>query len=166
MKKAFYTFETDVSPSFYLCLGATWLMPLDCSKGRNNSWWRKYREREFAYRGVELNNTAQDSVSVENALYADPRLSEVAVVGVPDKRLGELVAAVVSVKSAFRGQVTEKYLIAVAAKTFVSGFQINFIVSTNRDDSLPRFAVPVMIVTRNEPFGTCSCFSDGSAFLT
>ncbi|KAG5636318.1 hypothetical protein H0H81_008432 [Sphagnurus paluster] len=34
-----------------------------------------------------------DSVSVENALYRDPRVLEAAAVGVPDERLGELVAA-------------------------------------------------------------------------
>ncbi|KAF9012333.1 hypothetical protein BDQ17DRAFT_1343710 [Cyathus striatus] len=75
-----------------------------------------------------------DSVSVENALYADPRVLEAAAVGVPDERLGELVAAVVSVKPPFQGRVTEAMLIAQAR---------------NR---LPRFAVPVMIVISNHPF--------------
>ena len=32
---------------------------------------------------------------MENAFYADPRVLEVAAVGVPDRRLGEVVAAVV-----------------------------------------------------------------------
>jgi acyl-CoA synthetase (AMP-forming)/AMP-acid ligase II len=50
-------------------------------------------------------------VSVENALYADPRILEAAAVGVPDERLGELVAAVVSVKPAYQGHVTEAALI-------------------------------------------------------
>ncbi|KNZ77743.1 2-succinylbenzoate--CoA ligase [Termitomyces sp. J132] len=74
-----------------------------------------------------------DSVSVENALYRDSRILEAAAVGVPDDRLGELVAAVVSVKSAYRGSVTEASLIRLAKKY------------------LPRFAVPVMIVVFNEP---------------
>lgn len=69
-----------------------------------------------------------DSVSVENALYSDDRILEAAAVGVPDERLGELVAAVVSIKPAFRGQVTEAGLILQAQK------------------SLPKFAVPVMVV--------------------
>jgi len=69
-----------------------------------------------------------DSVSVENSLYSDDRILEAAVVGVPDVRLGELVAAVVSIKPAFRGQVTEAGLILRAQK------------------SLPKFAVPVMVV--------------------
>lgn len=69
-----------------------------------------------------------DSVSVENALYSDDRILEAAAVGVPDKRLGELVAAIVSIKPAFRGQVTEAELILRAQK------------------SLPKFAVPVMVV--------------------
>jgi acyl-CoA synthetase (AMP-forming)/AMP-acid ligase II len=60
-----------------------------------------------------------DSVSVENAIYEDSRVAEVAAVGVPDKRLGELVAAVVSIKSAFGRQVSERELIAVARKKFV-----------------------------------------------
>ncbi|KAF8913879.1 hypothetical protein CPB84DRAFT_1757805 [Gymnopilus junonius] len=76
-----------------------------------------------------------DSVSVENALYSDNRVLEVAAVGVPDKRLGELVAAVVSIKPTFHGKVTEATLVSVARK------------------SLPKFAVPVMILVQNEPFG-------------
>ncbi|KAF4623121.1 hypothetical protein D9613_001373 [Agrocybe pediades] len=75
-----------------------------------------------------------DSVSVENAIYADERVLEVAAVGVPDKRLGELVAAVVSVKPAYHGKVTEALLIELART------------------SLPKFAVPVMILVQNEPF--------------
>ncbi|GLB37044.1 putative AMP-binding enzyme C-terminal domain [Lyophyllum shimeji] len=74
-----------------------------------------------------------DSVSVENALYKDPRVLEAAAVGVPDERLGELVAAVVSIKPAFQGSVTETALIALARK------------------HLPRFAVPVMIVVLDRP---------------
>jgi acyl-CoA synthetase (AMP-forming)/AMP-acid ligase II len=74
-----------------------------------------------------------DSVTVENALYADARVSAAAVVGVPDRRLGELVAAVVVTRPAFHGQVTEVELILAARKR------------------LPKFAVPVMVVVRSEP---------------
>jgi acyl-CoA synthetase (AMP-forming)/AMP-acid ligase II len=58
-------------------------------------------------------------VSVENALYADPCVSEAAAVGVPDPRLGELVAAVVSVRPDNRDRVTEAGLIALAEKRCV-----------------------------------------------
>ncbi|TFK26460.1 acetyl-CoA synthetase-like protein [Coprinopsis marcescibilis] len=75
-----------------------------------------------------------DSVSVENALYADPRVHEAAAVGVPDERLGELVAAVVSIKPMFQSSITESALIAQVRTR------------------LPRFAVPVMIVMHNMPF--------------
>ncbi|KIK06727.1 hypothetical protein K443DRAFT_88918 [Laccaria amethystina LaAM-08-1] len=74
-----------------------------------------------------------DSVSVENTLYADDRVSEAAAVGVPDIRLGELVAAVVSIKPG-NEEITEASLIKLAQK------------------SLPRFAVPVIVVIQNEPF--------------
>lgn len=57
---------------------------------------------------------SQDSVTVENALYSDPRVLEAAAVGVPDERLGELVAAVVSIKPAYQGYVTEASLMALA----------------------------------------------------
>lgn len=57
---------------------------------------------------------------MENALYADPRIMEAAAVGVPDERLGELVAAVVSVKPAFQERVTEASLIAIARKRLAS----------------------------------------------
>lgn len=58
----------------------------------------------------------QDSISVENALYAEQRVSEAAAVGVPHERLGEVVAAVVYVKPQNRSQVTEAALIATAGK--------------------------------------------------
>ncbi|KAG5646574.1 hypothetical protein DXG03_002877 [Asterophora parasitica] len=74
-----------------------------------------------------------DSTSVENALYADERVMEAAAVGVPHPRLGEFVAAVVSAKPGFKGQLTEASLIAAAAK------------------SLPKFAVPVLVVIKDEP---------------
>ncbi|KAJ7084407.1 hypothetical protein B0H15DRAFT_849054 [Mycena belliarum] len=75
-----------------------------------------------------------DSVSVENALYSDSRVIEAAAVGVPDERLGELVAAVVYVKPESRGEVTEETLIALA------------------QTRLPGFAVPVMIKLVDKPF--------------
>jgi acyl-coenzyme A synthetase/AMP-(fatty) acid ligase len=53
-------------------------------------------------------------VSVENALYSDPRVFEAAAVGVPHDRLGEQVAAVVSVKPAYQDHVTEEGLIALS----------------------------------------------------
>ncbi len=53
---------------------------------------------------------------MENAIQADPRVSEVAAVGVPDEHLGELVAAVVSTKPAYRGQVQEHEVIEIARK--------------------------------------------------
>ncbi|KAF8658333.1 hypothetical protein AX16_002100 [Volvariella volvacea WC 439] len=90
----------------------------------------KDRLKDIIIRGGEN----VDSVSVENALYADPRILEAAAVGVPDERLGELVAAVVSVKPTYQGRVTESSLIALTRTR------------------LPRFAVPVMIVILNQPF--------------
>ncbi|KAK2463268.1 hypothetical protein APHAL10511_004923 [Amanita phalloides] len=76
-----------------------------------------------------------DSVSIENALYTDPRVLEAAAVGIPDDRLGELVAAVVSLKPAYHNQVSEAVLMALTR------------------ERLPRFAVPVIIVVQNEPLG-------------
>ena len=54
-------------------------------------------------------------MSVENALYAAEGISEVAAIGVPHNRLGEVVAAIVSIKPEFRGRVTEAFLISIAA---------------------------------------------------
>ncbi|RDB22581.1 2-succinylbenzoate--CoA ligase [Hypsizygus marmoreus] len=89
----------------------------------------KDRIKDIILRGGEN----VDSVSVENALYADERVMEAAAVGVPHPRLGELVTAVVSVKPAFSGQVTEASLISMVSK------------------SLPKFAIPVMIIVQDEP---------------
>ncbi|KAJ8489092.1 hypothetical protein ONZ45_g13711 [Pleurotus djamor] len=74
------------------------------------------------------------SVSVEDAMYEDPRVLEAAAVGIPDPRLGELVGVVVSTKPAFYGQVFESDLISLARS------------------KLPRFAVPVMILVLDAPF--------------
>lgn len=55
-------------------------------------------------------------MSVENAVSADERLLEVAAVGVPDAKLGELVTVVACVKPAFKGQVREEEVIESARK--------------------------------------------------
>jgi len=91
---------------------------------------------------------------VENALYADPRVCEVAAVGVPDERLGELVAAVVYVKPAFRGKISESELISTARKRSATT-KNPCLSSTDGHGSLAKFAVPVMIIIRGTPFGKC-----------
>lgn len=75
----------------------------------------KDRLKDIIIRGGEN----VDSVTVENALYADPRVLEAAAVGVPDERLGELVAAIVSLRPAYLGQVTEEELISQTKTRFV-----------------------------------------------
>jgi len=76
---------------------------------------------------------------------------EAAAVGVPDDRLGELVAAVVSLKPAYHNQVSEAALLALARERFGStGSDIMVLKPRLR---LPRFAVPVIIIVQNEPLG-------------
>ncbi|KAI5121730.1 hypothetical protein M0805_009023 [Coniferiporia weirii] len=88
----------------------------------------KDRAKDIIIRGGENIH----SVEVENALYADERVLDAAAVSVPDKRLGELVAAVVATKPHFHGKVTEEELIEVAKRT------------------LPPHAVPVMVLVQDE----------------
>jgi acyl-CoA synthetase (AMP-forming)/AMP-acid ligase II len=103
--------------------------------------------------GVQVANTfvSQDSVSVENALSADPRVMEVAAVGVPDDRLGELVTAVVVPKPAFKGRLAEQDLVRLARERLVPYHRLAVWLDTEPRDSLPKFAVPVMVVIQNEP---------------
>ncbi|KAF8655311.1 hypothetical protein AX16_003208 [Volvariella volvacea WC 439] len=83
-----------------------------------------------------------DSVTIENALYTVDGVMEAAAIGIPDERLGELPAAVVFIKPDFQATITEAALLDVARK------------------SLPKFAVPVLILIRGEPLGGCfSCVS-------
>ena len=89
-------------------------------------------------------------------LYADERVMEAAAVGVPHPKLGEVVAAVVSVKPAWRGKVTEVSLISIAAKKCVSQRGTSF-VNSRYHDSLPKFAVPVLVVVRDEELGVYIC---------
>ncbi|TFK44712.1 hypothetical protein BDQ12DRAFT_742029 [Crucibulum laeve] len=108
-----------------------WLKTGDLGYQDNDGFlYIKDRIKDIIIRGGEN----IDSISVENALYADPRVLEAAAVGVPDERLGELVAAVVSIKPEWQGRVTEATLIAQAR------------------NSLPRFAVPVMVIVLTQPF--------------
>jgi len=74
----------------------------------------KFYFRLLTFSDRSIVKCEQDSVTVENALYADPRVLEAAAVGVPDERLGELVAAIVSVRPGQDGEVTEASLIAQA----------------------------------------------------
>jgi acyl-CoA synthetase (AMP-forming)/AMP-acid ligase II len=90
----------------------------------------KDRLKDIIIRGGEN----VDSVTVENAFYADPRVLEVAAVGVPDERLGELVVALVSVRPDYQGQVTEAMLLTQARRR------------------LPKFAVPAMVLILNATF--------------
>lgn len=53
---------------------------------------------------------------MEDALYHDERIAEVAAVGIPDEKLGELVAAVVSTKPVYHGRVKEAELLELAQK--------------------------------------------------
>ena len=62
---------------------------------------------------------------MENALYHDERVNEVAAVGIPDEKLGELVAAVVVTKPEHHGKVNESELIALARTKYVNP---NFII--------------------------------------
>ncbi|TRM56548.1 hypothetical protein BD626DRAFT_635716 [Schizophyllum amplum] len=89
------------------------------------------RKKDMIIRGGEN----IDCVSIENALHADPGVLEAAAVAVPDERLGELPAAVVSLKEDSRGKVDERSLLSRAKQT------------------LPRFAVPVMIIVRKGELG-------------
>ena len=57
---------------------------------------------------------------MENALYYDERLAEVVAVGVPDEKLGELVAAIVTTKPAFHNTVVESELLELARSKFVN----------------------------------------------
>lgn len=61
---------------------------------------------------------------MENSLYSDPRVFEAAAVGIPDERLGEQVAAVVFVKPAYRGHVTEAGLIALTRQKYIQFSQL------------------------------------------
>ncbi|ORX37971.1 hypothetical protein BD324DRAFT_650512 [Kockovaella imperatae] len=67
----------------------------------------KDRAKDIIIRGGE--NIA--SSDVENALYAHPGVLEAAAISVPDKRLGEKVGAIVSVRSDWTGRVTEESLL-------------------------------------------------------
>lgn len=48
---------------------------------------------------------------MENAFFSDERIHDCAVVGIPDKRLGELVAALVVLRHEYAGKVIENDLL-------------------------------------------------------
>ncbi|KAG8905781.1 hypothetical protein FRB99_008260 [Tulasnella sp. 403] len=84
----------------------------------------KDRSKDIIIRGGEN----IDSVAVENAIYHHPRILDCAAVGVPDRKLGELVAVAVVAKTGHKGHLKENEVIQEARQ------------------HLPSFAVPVMVV--------------------
>lgn len=89
-------------------------------------------------------------MTVENALYADPRVMEIAAVSVPDKRLGELVGAAVYLKHDYQGKTTEKEIIEESRKQYVT-FTRNLILIHNQ---IYRPLQP------SGTCGTCDCISE------
>ncbi|KAK0438301.1 hypothetical protein EV421DRAFT_1714443, partial [Armillaria borealis] len=75
-----------------------------------------------------------NSIFVENALYTEPGVLEVAVVGVPDEYLGEVPVALASLRPGYDGLIDEEGLMATAEK------------------QLPKYAVPVMIILYDSGF--------------
>ncbi|KAG8893123.1 hypothetical protein FRC01_013767, partial [Tulasnella sp. 417] len=73
-----------------------------------------------------------DSTSVENAFYADERVHDCAAVGVPDRKLGELVALAVVLKDTLKKNVSEAQLLEQAK------------------ERLPQFSLPVLILEMDE----------------
>lgn len=67
-----------------------------------------YTDKDIIIRGGENIH----STTVENALHEHPEINDVAAIGVPDARLGELVAAIVAITPG--SKLTEKSVIAFA----------------------------------------------------
>jgi acyl-CoA synthetase (AMP-forming)/AMP-acid ligase II len=98
---------------------------------------------------------------VENALYKDDRILQAAAVGIPDARLGELVAAIVHSSLHFE----TGYLRSLCLRrSHPSGYRL---LRYHRADvafsRLPRFAVPSLVIVRDEPLGKCLNISTQSA---
>lgn len=79
-----------------------------CSERHHHPWWgeRRYPRTATTY---PAHTTQIASADVENALYADHRVSEAVAIAVPDKRLGEKVGTIVSLRAGFEN-VTEEDL--------------------------------------------------------
>ncbi|KAK0211369.1 hypothetical protein DFS33DRAFT_1299098 [Desarmillaria ectypa] len=108
-----------------------WLMTGDLGyRDAEGFLFIKGRIKDIIIRGGEN----VDCVSVVSALHNEPGVLEAAAVGVPDRRLGELVAAIVTVKPSWRGKVKEEKLLSIARKL------------------LPKFAVPIMVMVQDGEF--------------
>ncbi|KAI5477431.1 hypothetical protein MNV49_006423 [Pseudohyphozyma bogoriensis] len=113
-----------------------WRDPKASEAFKKDGWFQTLDEEGFLYisdRAKEIIIRGGENIStitVENALYSDPRVKDAAVVPVPDAKLGELVAAVVVLHPSSRDSVSEADLIASAAKT------------------LPKHSVPVAVFIR------------------
>ncbi|KAL1690022.1 hypothetical protein GGG16DRAFT_56638 [Schizophyllum commune] len=90
------------------------------------------------------------SISIENALYADPGVLEAAAVPVPDERSGELPVAVAVVKEGYRGKDTEEGLLELLRKKCVVLGRLVYKMLMDVD-RLPKHAVPVMIILTDVP---------------
>ena len=120
--KAFCISKTGVSLIHHVA--PTSFLILLCSQRYHHPWRRKHCGFEllkFLMLYPILNtHISKDSVSVENALYSDPRVLEAAAVGVPDEHLGELVATLVTLRPEYAGQVTESMLLEQCRGRYVA----------------------------------------------
>jgi len=99
-----------------------WKMPEETAEVFKDGWVHTgdlgYRD-EDAYifivdRKKDVIITGGENVSsyeVEQVIYQHPAVREAAVIGVPDKEWGEAVKAVLSLKSEFKGKVTEQEIL-------------------------------------------------------
>lgn len=77
-------------------------------------WWVEYCKYLFQNYIPWLIYCAQDSAWVENVLYSVPGISEAALVGIPDERMDELAAALVTVRPEYKDTISEECLLAKA----------------------------------------------------
>ncbi|KXS20376.1 acyl-CoA synthetases /AMP-acid ligases II [Gonapodya prolifera JEL478] len=76
------------------------------------------------------------SVEVEDALYSHPSVMEAAVVGIPDRILGELVGAAVQIKPSWAGKVNQQELVN-HCKPRLAGFKIPIFIDIGLEE-LPK----------------------------
>jgi len=99
-----------------------WKMPEETAKTFRGGWLYTgdvgYRDEDgyifLTDRKKDIIISGGENISsqeVEQAIYQNPCVHEVAVIGVPDKEWGEAVMAVISLKPAYRGKVSEEDII-------------------------------------------------------
>lgn len=133
------------------CFTGYWNMPEETRAAFHGEWFSAgdmaYKDEEGYYYLVDRKKnmiiTGGENVypsEVENAVGSHPSVKDVAVIGIPDKKWGERVAAIVVLKEGFEASGALGAELDAHVKDRIAGFKRPKDIKFIKDDEMPRTA--------------------------